>query len=163
MIDNHDYVCLHCRHDIHERCDGWCDAGYCKCNVCRRNKMEFAEAMQNNPPRLVVLWKKERETDLFQWGIVGNVPALSLIGAIVNAQARLVTGDFMVKECSEQALAIVFKDDVVHYFVHHIIPVDPLIGMLETIKAALVGSRMAQHALAQQTPIVGPDGKPIRR
>lgn len=131
--------------------------------------MTFEEAMATNPARLVILHRVNGGADQFQWGIVGEVSVLTIIGAIACAQARLMTGDFMVKECPEQAFVIaVTADGQIHYFVSHKIPVEALIGMLETIKAAMVGSRLAQHAASQQmvqakTPILGPDGAPIKR
>jgi hypothetical protein len=135
--------------------------------------VDFKEAMVSDPARLVVLHRTTEEgEDQFQWGITGNVPVLSMIGAVVGAQARLVVPDLDVdapkmSDCPEQALVIAFGNRCKYpsYFCSRSIPTDALVGMLETIKAALVGSRVAQHNTVKSivtSPLLGPDGQPIK-
>jgi hypothetical protein len=122
--------------------------------------MGFAETMATNPPRMVVLFQRGHDgSEQFQWGVVGSIPILTLIGAIAQAQADLLGGDWM-PECDKPALVItwVATDRTTYRFIHPDIPAEPLVGMLETIKSMLVASRMAQHAGANR--ILGPDGKP---
>ena len=123
---------------------------------------DFQTTMLANPPRLVVLFRRtEGGEEQFQWGVVGKIPLLSLIGFITRVQAELAFRS--PDPCPEQALAIMLQDDgKLAYYVHPDIPIDPLVGMLETIKSALTDSRTAQHAAAQQVKIVGPDGLPMR-
>lgn len=127
----------------------------------------FAEAMANNPPRLVVMFRHgEDGSEQFQWGVVGSIPVLTLIGAITRVQAELPLlepGDLR-RDTRESALVMAWDPAtrIIDWFVHPDIPVDPLVGILETLKSALVDSRLAQQAAAQRTSIVGPDGKPIK-
>ncbi len=127
----------------------------------------FAEAMATNPPRLVILFQRGGDgAEHFQWGTEKVMPALSLIGAIIRVQAELPLlepGDER-HDCNPSALVLAWDATTrtVQWFVNKDIPIEPLVGMLEVIKASLVGSRLAQHAAAQQMRIVGPDGQPIR-
>mgnify|MGYP001587427900 FL=1 len=55
--------------------------------------MNFTECMETNPPRLVVQYKHGHDgEEQFEWGIVGNMPLLSLIGRIFGIQADLSDG-----------------------------------------------------------------------
>lgn len=126
----------------------------------------FSDAMQGNPPRMVVQFGLQPDgSETFQWGIVGDIPILSLIGHIVRVQADLVSGAW-VPECNAPnqppSLVVAWHADSrsLQHYLSPDIPVDPLCGMLETIKAALVMSRMGQRAAAHRTAILGPDGRP---
>ena len=124
---------------------------------------KFFDTVKEDTPRLVVMYQRGPDgSELFQWGIVGNIPILTLIGAVVRVQTELAA-DAYHAECDQPALVIVWdaKEYEVHCFLHQDIPTEPLVGMLETIKAALVGSRLAQHLAAQR--ILGPDGSAVRR
>lgn len=125
---------------------------------------DFAELMQTNPPRMVVMFNRAQDgSEQFQWGVVGAIPILTLIGHIVQVQADMCAGDW-IPECDEQpALVIVWnnEDRTLSHYKHPDIPAAPLVGMLETIKTMLVDSRMAQHAAANR--ILGPDARPIPR
>jgi len=81
--------------------------------------MNFAEVMTTNPPRLVVLFRRgEDGSEEFQWGVVGTVPVLTLIGAIVRVQAELA---FRSPEpCEPSALVIAWDAESrkVQWFVH---------------------------------------------
>lgn len=118
--------------------------------------------IEENTPRLVVLFNGEGGGERFQWGIVGAMPLLTLIGSIVRVQAELA---FRAADpCSEPALIIVWREKTkkVDWYVNPSIPVDPLVGMLECVKATLVATHIARSAAAQQI-ILGPDGRPMRR
>ena len=126
----------------------------------------FAETMSADPPRLVVMFQRGHDgSEQFQWGVVGQMPILSLIGGIARAQISLADGGWM-PECDDDAKAFVIawnKDErELSHFLHPEIPVEPLIGMLETIKAMLVGSRLGQHNAAQKVELLRPDGTPWR-
>lgn len=136
-------------------------------------QMTFTEAMATDPPRLVVLFQRGPDgNERFQWGVVHEVPVLTLIGAIVRVQSELPLlepGDAR-HDCPREALvlswnvpsdpAIVLPTNTLHWFVHKDIPIDQLVGMLETIKVAMVTGRMGQRAAADR--ILGPDGNPMR-
>jgi hypothetical protein len=117
----------------------------------------------SDTPRLVVLYRiGEDGNEQFQWGVVGSIPLLSLIGAIVRAQNEL---QFREPLCDEPAFVIVWDNEkrIAYWKVNKDIPIEPLLGMLETIKATLVASRIGQQQAAQQTQILGPNGTPMRR
>ena len=125
----------------------------------------FSEVMIGNPPRFVVLFQRGHDgSEEFRWGVLGNIPILTLIGYLVHVQADIVNDEWM-PECDEPALVITWheEDHSLRHFLHPDIPRDPLVGMLETIKGLLVNSRLAQHAAAQQTRLLGPDGQPMSR
>ncbi len=126
----------------------------------------FAEVMSTNPPRLVVQFQRGRDGgEQFQWGVVGAIPILTLIGYIGRVQADLVV-DAWIPECDTSPPSLVVawdaRDRTLSHYVHPDVPTDPLGGMLETIKQMLVDSRLAQFAAAQRTQILGPDGQPMR-
>jgi hypothetical protein len=120
-------------------------------------------------PRLVVQYARPTpEKEGYQWGIVGQMPVLWLIGYITRVQAELAFR--APEECPESALVIAWDKDKMafSYWIHRQIPVDSMVGFLETIKAALVGSQLVQQQRDQQiavtkTPLLGPDGQPFRR
>ena len=122
----------------------------------------FAEVMANNPPRLVVQFRRHDGGDQFQWGIVGHMPVLSLIGNITKIQRDLCVGEW-IPGCDQPVLVIAYDptDGNFWQFVSSDISAESLVGMLEVIKAMLVNSRMAQHAGANQVTnqrsILGPD------
>lgn len=126
----------------------------------------FAEVMADNPVRLVVEYQRQADgSDGFQWGIVGNVPIISLIGAISKVCHDLCVGEWSPDmDGTPPALVMVYdqRSREFTYFKHPDIPVDPLVGMLDVIKAMLVDSRLAQQHAAQKVPILGPDGRRMR-
>ncbi len=126
----------------------------------------FTEAMATNPPRLVVLFQRAPNGDeRFQWGVVGNIPILSLIAALTRVQADLIACDW-IPECDGEVPAMVVawdaQDRTISYYLHPDIPHDPLIGMMETIKHALVNSKLAQPHQSQRVQLLGSDGQPMR-
>ena len=129
---------------------------------------DFAEVLATNPSRLVVTFRRGPDgSEQFQWGVVGNIPILSLIGHILEVQRELIQYEY-IPECDAEgqppALVIVWdvSEQTFKDYKHPAIPNVSLVGMLEVIKGLLVTSRMAQHMAAQQTRIVGPDGRPMR-
>lgn len=129
-------------------------------------KVKLQDVLTNDTPRLVIMYKKdENGNDNYQWGVVNSIPVLSLIGLITRVQSELVETDNF---CDELALVIVWDpvNNFGSYYIHPNIPVDSMLGMLETIKAMLVNSRLAQHAAAQQMvgsrKLFGPDGSILR-
>ena len=128
--------------------------------------MNYEEVIATNPPRLVVLFQRGRDGgEQFQWGVVGGIPVLTMVGYIARVQADLIAGGW-VPECTHDVPALVIAWDAQHrelsHFVHPDIPTDSLVGMLEMVKSMLVASRMGQHTAAQKVEILGPDGKPMR-
>lgn len=131
--------------------------------------------VEKNLPRLVIKFRYSTSGDeQFEWGVVGNIPILTLIGHINSVQKELIEHVHM-DECEEDVFVLIWdkEDKRMWCFSNPDIPREPLIGMLEVIKSLLVGSRMAQAAGAQQqsiTPrvigpsnkLLGPDGGPLR-
>ncbi len=130
---------------------------------------KFSEAMLSNPPRLVVLYQREGGADRFQWGLVGSAPILTLVGYLVRVQAEILADRLFGsdEECDESALVVSWDaaNGEFSWFVHPDIPVEPLAGMLELVKAYLVERQvregMLSQAAAMQTGLVGADGRPI--
>lgn len=133
--------------------------------------MNFAETMQSNPPRLVVMFQHGQDgSEQFQWGVVGSIPVLTLLGGIAQVQIDLLSGEWM-PECESDppgnhppSLVLTWdaENRVLSHFKHPEIPSYPLVGMLETIKFTLVGSRVAQHSASQKVQLLGPNGQPMR-
>lgn len=124
--------------------------------------VKFTNTVKEDTPRLVVMFKREGDKEQFQWGMVGTIPLLSLIGAIIHVQNNM---DYEGNdECPEPALVIAWHNPTCTFdwFMHPATPIDSMRGMLETIKAAIVGSRAGQQTVAQQV-LLGPDGQPMRR
>lgn len=124
--------------------------------------MSIYTDLKQDTPRLVVMFRRDGDKEMFQWGMLGEMPILTLVGVIVRVQAELAFR--AAEECPESALVIAW--DKQHrsfdWFVHPDIPMDSLVGMLETIKATIVSTHMARQMAAQQV-ILGPDGRPVRR
>lgn len=129
--------------------------------------MNFTECMESNPARLVILYQPQSNGDeSFQWGVVGNIPVITLIGHIDGLQSDLNNREWIPEADHPQpALVIAYDptDKTLRHYMDHTIPIEPLVGMLEIIKGLLTTSRMAQHMGANLTPVLGPDGKPVRR
>ena len=127
---------------------------------------DFTQVIATNLNRFVVMYKNEEGTDRFQWGIVGAVPILTMVGAIARVQVNIINQQAgWENECPESALVIAFgpTGENIQWFINRGIPVDPLVGMLETIKASIIGSNQAQHVAAQKLQLLGPDGNPMNR
>lgn len=125
----------------------------------------FTDIVKSDTPRLVVALEGES----FRWGVVGNIPLLSLMGAVVRAQVKLDTG-FVTNEPEMTPPALVIAwDDVereFRWFVHPDVPIEPLCAMLELIKATL-GAQLFQANRQSQIQVpekqfLGPNGLPLR-
>lgn len=126
---------------------------------------KFTDIAQDTP-RLVIMFRQDGNEERFQWGIVGKVPVLTLVGCIARIQTELPLiepGDAR-HDCPESALVVAWDENSPKFvwFVNPIIPVDSLVGMMEMVKATLVDTHIARQVAAQQL-ILGPDGQPARR
>lgn len=125
----------------------------------------FFDTMKQDTPRLVVMYRNDNGKDMFQWGIVGQMPLMPLIGSIIRVQVSLSIAPQVEESddeyCPQPALVIARSEENQVWFVNPTIPVDALLGMLETIKITLTETQLARKAAAQQL-ILGPDGQPIR-
>jgi hypothetical protein len=127
---------------------------------------DFSDAIATDPPRMVVLFRRAEDggSEQYQWGLVHSIPILTLIGSIVEAQSDLVERDRLyMPECDESAFVMVWnaEDQYFSHFKHPTIPPLSLVGMLDIIKATLIGGQLGQNAAAQR--ILGPDGSPLPR
>lgn len=126
----------------------------------------FAELVTPETPQLVISFKLVDGQEQYGWGMAGSIPLLSLIGTIVRVQGELPLlepGDTR-HECPHPALVIIWDRNNLkcEWFVHPSIPVDSLLGMLETVKLQVVGVGAAkQQAARQGKMILGPDGSPM--
>lgn len=137
-------------------------------------KVTFDDVMATNPARLVLQFSLDAAgAEKFDWGVVGQLPVLSAVGCIVQVQAVLSTSrldDYTLdlppsRYCQHPALVIAWdaSNRQFQWWTHPSIPVDPLLGTLEMVKASLVAGHLAQSAAAKRSPIVRPDGSPFRR
>lgn len=115
---------------------------------------------------MVVSYQRISGTDGFNWGVVGNIPMLVLVGAVARVQAADITRPDDDHVCPEPALVITWDRDTntTHWYAHPNLPIDSLMGMLEIIKATLVANLIAQqqqHKLVDRA-LLGPDGQPMR-
>lgn len=118
--------------------------------------------IHQNTPRLVVEFiRPQPNQEQFRWGVVGSLPLLTLIGYIVRVQAELAFRK--PEECDKMALVIAWDAELnlFDYVVDPRIPVDSLVGMLETIKLQLIGSQAAQSMQGDGVGIFGADGRPL--
>lgn len=126
---------------------------------------KFEDVVTEDTPRLIVQHHCESGTneEQYQWGIVGSIPILNLIGTIVRIQTELVCQFHEPEQCPEMALVIAWHGDkrTVTWFIHPDIPIDSIVGMLDTIKATITATHKARQMAAQQV-ILGPDGRPMR-
>lgn len=124
------------------------------------------ESVQQDTPRLVVVFQRDEQgNERFQWGTVGTMPVLTLLGYITRIQAELAFRS--PPECGMSSLVIAWDaaERKIGYWVDPCIPIDPLVGMLETIKGVLVSSQSARTPPPIITPkrgLLGPDGRPMR-
>lgn len=128
----------------------------------------FTEVVKQDTPRLVVTFSREGDTEKFGWGVVGQVPVMTLIGAINDVQACLIGYHSDMERCDQSTLVVAWDavNSNFEWFVHQDIPVHSLVGMLEIVKATLVMSQMEAMARAKSAShnvIIGADGIPIQR
>lgn len=126
--------------------------------------MNLADIQQNTPRLVVEFTRPEPDKERFRWGIVGSMPVLTLVGYIVRVQAELAFRK--PEECGAMALIVVWDAEALQfsYFVNPAIPVDSLVGMLETIKISLIGSASGSaQPDNQKVGIFGADGQPLHQ
>lgn len=116
---------------------------------------KFSETVTESTPRLEVRYKLIDGNDQYEWGIVSNIPLLSLIGGITRSQVELHACDRQPDQnnrCAESKFILAWYEEYksFNWYVNPDIPTDSLIGMLETIKLAIVMSIQARRAAAQQ-------------
>jgi hypothetical protein len=125
----------------------------------------FADTVKKETPRIVIMFARgPKGEENFQWGIVGQLPLLSVVGYIGHVQSDIRLPD-PIHDCNQMALVIMWDatKKQFDYFIHPDIPVESMCGMLELVKMALVDSNKAQQVRNQQISILGPDGQPMRR
>lgn len=128
--------------------------------------MGFSEVIQTNPPRLVVQYQLGDDgSESFQWGIVGNIPILTMLGYLLKVQVDLLGGGW-IPDCGEHRGSLVILWDAeereLSHYVDPDVPATPLAGMLETVKAAILAGREAQKKGAEKIQLYGADGTPLR-
>lgn len=123
----------------------------------------FTDTVKQDTPRLAVMYRLADGNDQFQWGIVGAIPLMSLIGAIVQMQGIVARGEWICG-CDQPALVLAWDEQTKDFdvFLDADIPALPMIGMLETIKFTLIGTQTARQVASQKVQILGPDGAPVR-
>ena len=58
---------------------------YDLCSQCKgSNVSKYTETVQQDTPRLVVMFQRAGNDDKFMWGAMGQIPLLSLIGCITR-------------------------------------------------------------------------------
>lgn len=126
----------------------------------------FAEAMESNPPRLVVKFSWGPDNDeQFEWGITATMPMMSLIGELCDVLTADLQGGTDVAECDQSALVIIYDIEAREFntYIDPCIPTAPLKGMLEVIKHLLVADKIGQALGKAGTGLIGPNGRPLRR
>lgn len=129
----------------------------------------FTETMTANPARMVVTFGLDANGgEQYQWGIVGKLPVIGLIGAVSRIINSLVCNEWIPEvESDTKCFMVVYniKEREWSYYLHPDVVANPgnresLIGMLEMIKILLImnGPASQRH---QNKPILGVDGKPM--
>lgn len=127
------------------------------------NTSVFDATVNNDTPRLVVLMDiKPNGEERFQWGVVHNIPLLSLIGSVTELQFKM-TSDEWINKCPQVAAVIAWIDGKFEYFAHPTIITSACVGMLEIIKSTLVDTQLARRAANQQIILADSNGRPINR
>lgn len=121
--------------------------------------MNFADIKQDTPHLVVMFRVGPDGGEQFQWGVVGKFRVMSAIGHIARVQSELINLSHEARDCPQLAFVMTLGEEF-DWWVHRDIPVDPLVGMLETIKAAFVGGTHAQRSASDRV-ILGPDGRPF--
>lgn len=133
--------------------------------------------IEANAPRVIVRFRKVGDQVEYEWGTAGGaVPLIEIIGAVGITQIEILDPTRrQLQQCPEPGLLIVWNkdDDKFYWFIHPTVPLYSMWGMLEMIKATLVGTSVARQAASQQVPmagkpvirpaVLGIDGKPFMR
>ncbi len=128
--------------------------------------MNFADVKQDTP-RLVIMYNAGSDKIPFSWGVLPGLPLPHLIGYITRVQVAISNGvsGLMPCEghkCEPVTFVIAWDGESFDWWAHESIPVDALIGMLETIKTQLVSGTTMQRSVSQGRQLLGPDGQPFR-
>lgn len=135
---------------------------------------KFEETVRPETPRLVVKFQRGPDGgERFEWGTVGQIPIVTLVGCVARVQSALHCSQLSSgaldlcsdRLCPEQAVVIVWDGAArrLDWFAHFDTPVDAMCGMLEIVKTTLVGSLAVRQMAQQQMRVLGPDGTPARR
>ena len=128
--------------------------------------MRFDELTQDTP-RLVITYRKFAEgKEAFQWGAVGSIPALTMVGEIMYTQDKLRTeARYHIPDCPELALVVAWDEEFKCFerFLNKSIPTNGLLGMLEVVKLTIVLGQLQQPRHGHGQAILGPDGMPFGR
>jgi hypothetical protein len=132
--------------------------------------MNFSDLKQDTP-RLVVMYKRGEDTasENFQWGIMPGLPMPALLGFIERVQRDLVTHGRHGGDCPESTFVIAWFEKLpdcnmassFEWWVHHDVPVDSIVGMLEVVKATLISGKVGQAMASNRRQLLGPDGRPF--
>lgn len=137
-------------------------------------KRSLAEVMAENPPRLVITYKLKGEQQQFDWGMVGQLPMLSIIGKLVEVSSDILIGREMQQRYYDsvqypgQPMSLVIAQGHLNssafvWFMHRDIPHTELIGMIETIRMGLIMQIQVQAQKERTSPLLDPNGMPIIR
>lgn len=140
-----------------------------------RNNPMYTELAESNTPRVTIVCHKVNDNHAYNVSISGEHQIFRLIGGICRAQQELVTyqsgapgigdSDPTFRHCEDPLLVVFFLKDSICWFVNPEIPIDDLLGTLETVKLQVIQQQQQQAARMQamQTPLVlGPNGQPFR-
>lgn len=117
------------------------------------------------PPYLIIKFRLHEGEEQFEWGVTSGIPMLGLLGALCRAQMALnMTPESYVDEYPQSAFILVYEDKQFTFACDPVIPLDPLIAMIEVIKE-VVRSNITKSPVAQvgmQRILLGVDGRPMR-
>lgn len=125
---------------------------------------KFEDNVHQDTPRLVITYQVVDNQERLGWGVVGIIPALSLIGGIIRVQTELFLKGHTVAPCPDSALCMTFDPMTkrVDWYMHPAIPREVIAGMLEQVKLIVIGSH-AQNQMAKMPILLDPMGQPMRR
>ena len=131
----------------------------------------YTETVLEDTPCLTVTFTISAEGQpQYGFSLKGGLPLMDLIGYIGKVQRCLdETPSWKFcqggHECDVQAVVIAWYPAAKKFdwYAHVDVPNDAMCGMLEMIKSTLVEANKARHMAAQQSPILGPDYRPMRR
>lgn len=117
---------------------------------------KYSEVVKEDTPRLIVKFRiHEDGKDDYEWGVIGQIPLLQLVGAVLDVQAEMCESvgwqlEVKGKTCPDQQLVIVYDKSLFSWFVHRDYPKYGMLGMLDIIRATLVDTIRATQAQQQQ-------------
>lgn len=119
---------------------------------------KFEDVVNEDTPRIVIEFACMNGAETFRWGMVGDIPNITALGAVAKVQAELYFK--APKQCPAPALVIAYNpaSKKVDWFIHPSIPIDLMAGMLEIVKSVIL---RAGQPKPQGPSILGPDGTPF--